>query len=249
MAAPAAGGTASIATEPDTVAIEMEKPLDGRIGVAIQSGRRIVSRLSHKDASSVGWRVGDVIVEVNGAVVDDNEAVKAAVKLALAEHADRGTSLRFVVKRKAKPLDTTQSMLRMTPGTGGGLTVPMVELTRTLTLDFPVVIFLDGTLKVPGNNLSARAAAALVATGLAFKAIDCGDEKYNPGVRAAVEELVGDYALPQLFAGGRMIGNGYVVEELQKSGELRDRLLELGAVPAEIPSLPTAPTAVETNPE
>jgi len=94
-----------------------------------------------------------------------------------------------------------------------------------------VVVFLDGTLKRPNNNLSARAAEALQEAGIAFKAIDCADERYNPGVRAAVEELCGEYALPQLFAGGRLLGNGYKIQELHEAGKLATELKLVGAVP------------------
>merc|ERR1719223_1455547 len=100
-------------------------------------------------------------------------------------------------------------MMRLTPGTDGfTLTVPMVDLVRNLVGDFPVVLFLDGTLKAPKGNLSALAAKLLAEADVGFKAVDCSDEKYNPDVRAAVEELVGEFALPQLFAGGVRIGNG-----------------------------------------
>lgn len=214
------------------VTIEMERPLNGRIGVAIVGGRRTVSRLSHEDAFKVGWRVGDVIKEVNGEAVADNEAVKAAVKQALAAHESAGTPLRFAVLRRTQPPDTTRGMLRMTPGTGGGLTVPMVELVRSLLRDFPVVVFLDGTLRVPKANLSARAGEILAGTGLAFKAIDATDEKYNPGVREAVEELSGQHALPRVFVSGVAFCDGFKIQELHDAGRLVKELRMGGAVDA-----------------
>lgn len=225
-AAPAEG-------EPQIVTIEMKEPLDGRIGIAIQSGRRTVSSLSHKDAFATGWRVGDVIVEVNGAPVADNDAVKAAVKNALESHRSSREPLRFVVKRRPMQADTSRGMVRMTPGTGGSLTVPMLDLIRSLLAETTAVLFLDGTMRTPNNNLSARAVEALTQAGIAFKGIDCSDEKYNPGVRQAVEELVGEASLPQLFAGGRPLGNGYKIQELQESGQLLQLLSDYGAVKVE----------------
>lgn len=232
LAARAAGAAGGAAKQVEDVVIEMPAPLDGRIGVSVQGGRRTVSRLSHEDAYDLGWRVGDVILEVGGAATDDNEAVRAAVASALAAHAAEGKPLCFRVRRAVKEVDTTQGMLRMTPGAGGALTMSMTELTRGLTREFSMVAFLDGTTKVPGNNLSARLAEALLALGLAYKAVDCGDEKYNPGVRAAVEELTGEYALPQLFAGGRLLGNGHALAALFEAGKLKETLLAAGAVPA-----------------
>jgi len=220
----AAGTSTTSSPQAEQVTVEMKAPLDGRIGVSIQSGRRTVSSLRHEGAFAAGWRVGDVIVEVNGEATDDNEAVKAAVKRALAAHAESGSPLRFTVKRKVMPKDTSRGMMRMTPGTGGALTVPMIDLVRTLLGDFPVVLFIDGTLRAPKGNLSALAVKLLSEADIGFKAIDCSDEKYNPEVRAAVEELVGEYALPQLFAGGVRIGNGFTIEELHKAGKLVERL-------------------------
>merc|ERR1719240_1828004 len=108
----------------------------------------------------------------------------------------------------------------------------MVDLTQSLLGDFEVVIFIEGTLKDPHSNLSASAIKALMETGLAFKAIDSTDEKYNPGVRAAVEELAGEHPLPQLFTAGKHLGNGYKIQELHDSGSLKATLQAAGAVEA-----------------
>eukprot|EP00442_Polarella_glacialis_P021650 CAMPEP_0115090166 /NCGR_PEP_ID=MMETSP0227-20121206/25232_1 /TAXON_ID=89957 /ORGANISM="Polarella glacialis, Strain CCMP 1383" /LENGTH=256 /DNA_ID=CAMNT_0002481189 /DNA_START=132 /DNA_END=902 /DNA_ORIENTATION=- len=233
-AAPARRSTAPGAdpAEVETVTILMKEPLDGRVGVAIQSGRRTVSSLAHKDASSFGWRVGDVIVEINGEEVLNNDAVKAAVGKALVTHKSDGQPMRFVVKRRMVAVDRTRSMLRMTPGTGGALTMSMVDLSKSLLGEFPVVLFMEGTLKEPHSNLGASAVQALMETDLAFKAVDCVDEKYNPGIRPAVEELAGEYMLPQLFAGGKRIANGYQIQELKKSGKLQAMLRDAGAADA-----------------
>lgn len=217
----------------ETVTIEMSEPLDGKVGVAIQAGRRTVSRLAHKGASSLGWRVGDVIAEVNGVAVNDNAAVRAAVVSALEANRNSDQLMRFVVKRRVVPKDTSRGMLRMTPGTGGDLTMSMLDLLTSLLGEFPVVIFMDGNIKLPESNLAASAIRALMDTGLAFKAVDCLDEKYNPGARAAVEELAGEYALPQLYAGGKRIGNGHQIQELASSGGLAATLRDLGAVDAQ----------------
>lgn len=223
--------TADAAVE--TVTIEMSEPLDGKVGVAIQAGRRTVSRLAHKGASSLGWRVGDVIAEVNGVAVNDNAAVRAAVVLALEANRNSDQLMRFVVNRRVVPKDTSRGMLRMTPGTGGDLRMSMLDLLTSLLGEFPVVIFMDGNIRLPESNLAASAIRALMDTGLAFKAVDCMDEKYNPGARAAVEELAGEYALPQLYASGKRIGNGHQIQELAASGSLAATLRDLGAVDAQ----------------
>ncbi|CAK0850658.1 unnamed protein product, partial [Prorocentrum cordatum] len=198
------------------------EPLDGRIGVAIQGGRRTVSSLKHERAFSLGWRVGDVILEVNGEPVPDNEAVRAAVRRALDAHAAEGKPLRFKVRRPVRKQEapTKPGMLRMTVGDGGGIAVPMVELFRTMLSDFHVVLVLDGKIKLPNNNLSARAIKLLDDRGAVYTGLDASDERYNPGLRAAVEELTGEFALPQLFVAGRYVGNAYKMEELDEQGEL-----------------------------
>ncbi|CAK9028561.1 unnamed protein product [Durusdinium trenchii] len=215
--------------EVEEVCIEMKEALNGKIGVAIQSGRRTVSRLAHKDAALMGWRVGDVIVEVNGKPVKDNEAVKAAVTEALQRHS-AGEAMRFVVRRLKAPVDRSCGMMRMTPGTGGELTMSMLDLTQSLLGSVQVVLFLDGTIKAPNTELSAGAVKALLKTGLAFKAIDCNDEKYNPGVKAAIQELTGQQ-VPQLFAGGQRVANGQEIQEMDQAS-LLDKLSALGAVEA-----------------
>lgn len=217
----------------ETVSIEMSAPLDGKLGIALQGGRRTVSRLVNDDAYTVGWRVGDVVVEVNGVVVPDNEAVKASVKQALADNKATGEKMRFVVKRRPEVVDTSRSMLRMTPGTGGGLTMPMRDLVLAMTRDFKVVVFLDGTRTRAQSNLSAQTVEILDKSGIAYKAVDCSDEKYNPGVHTAVEELSGEYLLPQLYIGGTYIGGGYRIQELQNEGELIPRMKGAGAAMAE----------------
>ncbi|CAK9077393.1 Hypothetical protein SCF082_LOCUS37131 [Durusdinium trenchii] len=77
---------------------------------------------------------------------------------------------------------------------------------------------------------SASSGQALLKTGLAFKAIDCNDEKYNPGVKAAIQELTGQQ-VPQLFAGGQRVANGQEIQEMDQAS-LLDKLSALGAVEA-----------------
>lgn len=148
--------------------------------------------------------------------------MKVGVKAALAANKDEGTPLRFKVKRIVRKQEepTKSKMLRMTPGGGGGISVPMVQLARTMMADFPVVIYLDGTLSLPNNNLSARAIKLLQERGAVLTALDASDERYNPGLREAVEEMTGEYALPQLFVAGKYVGNAYKLEELEEKGEL-----------------------------
>ncbi|CAJ1328469.1 unnamed protein product [Effrenium voratum] len=137
--------------------------------------------------------------------------------------------MRFRVRRQRVDEDTSCGMIRMTPGTGGELTMSMLDLTQSLLGTFRVVLFMEGTIKAPQSNLSAKAVRALMETGLAFKAIDCEDAKYNPGVKAAVEELSGQ--LPQLFAAGQRLASGHEIQEMELS-ELAEKLRALGAVEA-----------------
>eukprot|EP00929_Paragymnodinium_shiwhaense_P004793 TRINITY_DN105996_c0_g1_i1.p1 TRINITY_DN105996_c0_g1~~TRINITY_DN105996_c0_g1_i1.p1 ORF type:complete len:313 (+),score=75.47 TRINITY_DN105996_c0_g1_i1:53-940(+) len=212
----------------------MQRPPGGKLGVSVTSGTRTVSSTNHEEADDAGWRVGDVIVKVGEQDVGDNDALKEAVKALIAAHKETGKPLHFTVKRRVPPPDHTQSMMQLTAGKDDkSLTIKMTRLLGWVVKDYPVVLFMDGNIRAPGNNLSARAVEALQEAGIAFRAIDCNDIRHNEGAKEAVEEMAGEWALPQLYAGGERIGNGYDVERLGKSGELRQLLVNAGGVEAE----------------
>lgn len=209
----------------ETVAIEMASLPEGKIGVNIQKERRLVSRVLYREAFMAGWRVGDDVVEVNGRPVESNADVRSQVRKAIEEHGQRGTPLRFVVRRWATR-GTTRGMVRMSSPRGMDHFVPMLDLTLGLLQDYPVVLFMEGSLENPAalRGPSLRAVELLDSLDVAFKAVDCADEKVNPGLRDVVQELSSDSKLPQLFVGGKHLNNG-----LRDASELRAALHAAGA--------------------
>jgi len=209
------------------VPIEMPCLQEGRVGINIVKEKRIVSRVLYRDAFLAGWRVGDDIIKVNGRLVASNAAVQRAVKRAVAAYKRRGTPLRFVVRRWATR-GTSSGVVHMSNGKGMEHLVPMLDLVRGLVKDYPVVVFLQNSnATMPFERLVTQKLVRLLdALGVAFKAANCADEHFNPGLRQAVLELSGeDSSLPQLFVGGAPVSSS----TWQNTSNLRERLVEAGA--------------------
>lgn len=208
----------------DTILIEMKSIPDGRVGVNIVKGQCQVSRVLHGEAFRAGFRVGDHIFEVNGRAVASNVAVRQAVKHAVNAHKRSGVPLNFRVRRWSVK-SSTRGMVKMTGSHGLDHVVPMVDLARGLVLDYPVVLFTEGELDGNLRGDSARAVRLLDLAGRPFKAVDCGNETANPGMRSALREMTGEEDLPQLFVAGRHLGGAASIARLHRSGELRSQVM------------------------
>jgi monothiol glutaredoxin len=68
---------------------------------------------------------------------------------------------------------------------------------------------------------SARALDALRAAGASFTAVDVLPD---PRIRQELSELSGWPTIPQVFIRGELVGGADIVEELQASGELEEKL-------------------------
>jgi len=93
-------------------------------------------------------------------------------------------------------------MLPLTKGNGKALTVPIESLLLGLLGDFPVVLFIDGTILAPNDPASAEAVRVLQDAGVCYKAVDCSDERCNTGAREVVAALSRNTLLPQIYARG-----------------------------------------------
>lgn len=209
------------------IPVEMPSLPEGRVGINIVKEKCTVSRVLYRDAFLAGFRVGDDIIQVNGRAVASNAAVQRAVRRAVAAYRRRGKPLRFVVRRWATR-GTSRGIVRLSNGNGLDHLVPMLDLVRGLVNDYPVVLFLQNSnATTPAErSRSQKLVRLLDALGVAFKAADCADEHFNPGLLHAVLELSGaNSSLPLLFVGGAPVSSS----TLQNTSNLRERLVEAGA--------------------
>jgi monothiol glutaredoxin len=91
----------------------------------------------------------------------------------------------------------------------------------------PVALFMKGTPQLVMCGNSDRALRALREAGAPVTAVDILPD---PQIRQELSALSGWPTIPQVFIKGELVGGADIVEELQASGELSQRLDEaLGA--------------------
>ncbi|CAE7763878.1 GRXS16 [Symbiodinium pilosum] len=191
----------------------METLPKGRLGVNLVHGQQKVSRVVMKEAFNAGWRVGDVILSVNGRKVTSNAATQKAVRSAVKRNYYHGGRVKFEVRRWGVP-DGSRSMLQFTTNGRRDHLVPMLDIAKGILQDFHIVLFMEGTLKKPKNRLTRQVIKELDDRGMPFKAVDCTDEKINPGIRNVTEQLAGEKVLPQLFIDGAHVAGGRALQDL-----------------------------------
>eukprot|EP00933_Yihiella_yeosuensis_P018461 TRINITY_DN1513_c1_g4_i1.p1 TRINITY_DN1513_c1_g4~~TRINITY_DN1513_c1_g4_i1.p1 ORF type:complete len:347 (-),score=73.01 TRINITY_DN1513_c1_g4_i1:48-1088(-) len=210
--------------------IEMRSLPKKRVGVNLVKDQRRVSRVLYPSSFNDGWRVGDDVIEVNGHAVATNEEVRAAVEKAVDDYSKLGTTLKFKVRRFTYGMHT-RGMVVLTNKEGKlDHVVPMVDLTRGVLSDFPVVLLMEGSIDHPSSRSSRLAVKLLDEERIGFKAIDCLDDKANPGLRTIVREITGEKALPQLFVGGKHLGDLRRIQLLQESGDLKKMVQNSGGM-------------------
>jgi len=85
-----------------------------------------------------------------------------------------------------------------------------------------VILFMKGTPEVPACGFSARTVAMLQALDAPFAAVDILPD---PRIRQELSAISNWPTVPQLFAGGELIGGCDIVTEMYESGELAQALL------------------------
>jgi monothiol glutaredoxin len=88
----------------------------------------------------------------------------------------------------------------------------------------PVILYMKGTPDFPQCGFSARAAEAIKACGVEFKAVNVFDDEeiYRQGVK-----LYSNWpTIPQLFVNGELLGGSDIIIDLSQSGELGKILKE-----------------------
>ena len=85
-----------------------------------------------------------------------------------------------------------------------------------------VILFMKGTPEAPACGFSARTVAMLQALDVPFAAVDILPD---PRIRQELSSISNLPTIPQLFAGGELIGGCDIVTEMYESGELAQALL------------------------
>ena len=84
-----------------------------------------------------------------------------------------------------------------------------------------VILFMKGTPEAPACGFSARTVAALQALDAPFAAVDVLPD---PRIRQELSAISNWPTIPQLFAGGELVGGCDIVMEMYESGELAETL-------------------------
>jgi monothiol glutaredoxin len=98
---------------------------------------------------------------------------------------------------------------------------PIRDAIAEAIRDNDVLLFMKGTPDAPACGFSARAVAALQATGSPFAAVDILPD---PRIRQELSGLSGWPTIPQLFVGGELLGGSDIIVEMYESGELHEAL-------------------------
>jgi monothiol glutaredoxin len=117
---------------------------------------------------------------------------------------------------------------------------PIRDAIAEAIRDNNVLLFMKGTPDAPACGFSARAVAALQATGSPFAAVDILPD---PRIRQELSALSGWPTIPQLFVSGELLGGSDIIVEMYETGELHDALgVERPAeAPEPEPEAPTGP--------
>jgi monothiol glutaredoxin len=85
-----------------------------------------------------------------------------------------------------------------------------------------VILFMKGTPEAPACGFSARTVAILQSLDVPFAAVDILPD---PRIRQELTAISNWPTIPQLFAGGELVGGCDIVTEMYESGELAQALL------------------------
>ena len=94
---------------------------------------------------------------------------------------------------------------------------------REIIENEPVALFMKGTPSLVMCGNSDRALHALRDAGASVTAVDVLPD---PRIRQELTALSGWPTIPQVFIGGELVGGADIVQELQESGELEQKLDE-----------------------
>src|SRR6202023_3571645 len=99
---------------------------------------------------------------------------------------------------------------------------PIREAIAEAIGEHKVILFMKGTPEAPACGFSARTVAILQSLDVPFAAVDILPD---PRIRQELSAISNWPTIPQLFAGGELIGGCDIVTEMYESGELAQALL------------------------
>jgi monothiol glutaredoxin len=117
---------------------------------------------------------------------------------------------------------------------------PIRDAIAEAIAEHDTILFMKGTPDAPACGFSARTVAMLQTLQAPFAAVDILPD---PRIRQELSAISGWPTIPQLFAGGELVGGCDIVTEMYESGELAEALGLPEAVDA-----PPEPTPSEVQP-
>lgn len=95
------------------------------------------------------------------------------------------------------------------------------QTIRKQISEHPVLLYMKGVPAQPECGFSAKAVAALQATGVPFSYVNV---LQSPFIREKLPKISLWPTYPQLFIAGELVGGADIVEELAARGELKPML-------------------------
>jgi len=120
------------------------------------------------------------------------------------------------------PIPMLTSEPKLSPAPSGDEANPIREAIAEAIGEHRVILFMKGTPEAPACGFSARTVAMLQALDVPFAAVDVLPD---PRIRQELSAISNWPTIPQLFAGGELIGGCDIVTEMYEAGELAQALL------------------------
>ncbi len=121
-----------------------------------------------------------------------------------------------------EPIPMLTSEPEPAPAPSAGESNPIRDAIAEAIEEHKVILFMKGTPEAPACGFSARTVAMLQSLDVPFAAVDVLPD---PRIRQELSAISNWPTIPQLFAGGELIGGCDIVTEMYESGELAQALL------------------------
>jgi monothiol glutaredoxin len=120
------------------------------------------------------------------------------------------------------PIPMLTSEPEPAPAPSAGESNPIRDAIVEAIDEHKVILFMKGTPEAPACGFSARTVAILQSLDVPFAAVDVLPD---PRIRQELSAISNWPTIPQLFAGGELLGGCDIVTEMHESGELAQALL------------------------
>jgi monothiol glutaredoxin len=121
-----------------------------------------------------------------------------------------------------EPIPMLTSEPEPAPAPSAGESNPIRDAIAEAIEEHKVILFMKGTPEAPACGFSARTVSMLQSLDVPFAAVDVLPD---PRIRQELSAISNWPTIPQLFAGGELIGGCDIVTEMYESGELAQALL------------------------